>query len=154
MLRHEAYHRLYFLTVARGPTISQSDRLIWPPDHIQCIDERIAVAKQRALETSNFVRYVFYARTDIRDHRRERWRDLSIVGVVLKNETKKSSKVDQFLVTRRTLHIESNLTYNVYLKLRSAIGLVISKPLNKPWLLSFSFLIVDLWLNLLFRYFY
>ena len=28
--------------------------------------------------------YVFHARTDIRDHRRERWRDLSIVGVVLK----------------------------------------------------------------------
>ena len=60
-------------------------------------------------------------------------------GGRLKNETKKSSKVDQFLVTRRTLHIESNLTHNVYLKLRSAIGLVISKPLNKPWLLSFSF---------------
>ena len=79
-----------------------------------------------------FVRYVFHARTDIRDHRRERWRDLSIVGVVLKNETKKSSKVDQFLVTRRTLHIESNLTHNVYLKLRSATGLVISKPLTKP----------------------
>ena len=28
MLRHEAYHGLYFLTVARGPTMSQSDRLI------------------------------------------------------------------------------------------------------------------------------
>ena len=53
LLRHEAYHRLYFLTVARGPTMSQSDRLIWPPDHIQCIDERIVVAKQRVLETSN-----------------------------------------------------------------------------------------------------
>ena len=84
MLRHEAYHRLYFLTVARGPTMSQSDRLIGPPNHIQCMDERIVVAKQRALETSNFVRYVFHARTDIRDHRRERWRNLSIVGVVLK----------------------------------------------------------------------
>ena len=34
-------------------------------------------------------------------------------GSRLKNETKKSSKVDQFLVTRRTLHIELNLTYNV-----------------------------------------
>ena len=84
LLRHEAYHRLYFLTVARGPTMSQADRLIGPPNHIQCIDERIAVVKQRALETSNFVRYVSHARTDIRDHRRERWRDLSIVGVVLK----------------------------------------------------------------------
>ena len=84
LVRHEAYHRLYFLTVARGPTVSQADRLIWPPDHIQCIDERIAVAKQRALETSNFVRYVSHTRTDIRDHRRERWRDSSIVGVVFK----------------------------------------------------------------------
>ena len=28
VLRHEAYHRLYFLTVARGPTVSQVDRLI------------------------------------------------------------------------------------------------------------------------------
>ena len=84
VLRHEACHRLYFLTVARGPTMSQSDRFIWPPDHIQCIEGRIAVAKQRVLETSNFVRYVFHARIDIRDHRRERWRDLSRVGVVLK----------------------------------------------------------------------
>ena len=90
----------------RGPTVSQADRLIWPPDHIQCIDERIVVAKQRALETSNFVRYVFHTRTDIRDHRRERWRDPSIVGGRLQNETKESWKDEQFLLTSRTLHIE------------------------------------------------
>ena len=72
--------------------MSQSDRLIWPLDHIQCIDERIAVAKQRVLETSNLVRYVFHARADIRDHRRERWRDLSIVGVVLKMRQRNHQK--------------------------------------------------------------
>ena len=94
VLRYEAYRRLYFLTVARGPTVSQADRLIWPPDHIQCIDERIVVAKQRALETLNFVRYVFHTRTDIRDHRRERWRDPSIVGVVFKMRQRNHRKTN------------------------------------------------------------
>ena len=106
--------------------MSQSDRLIWPPDHIQCIDEPIAVAKQRVLETSNLVRYVFHARTDIRDHRRERWRDLSIVGVVLKTRQRNHPKVDQFLVTRRTLHIEPNIRLFYYISVTLILLSIIS----------------------------
>ena len=100
-------------------------------------DKRIVVAKQRALKTSNFVRYVFHTRTDIRDHRRERWCDPSIAGSF--------SKWDKGIIERRTVpsdesnvtHWVKNLTPNVYLKLRSTTGLVISKPLTKPWLLYF-----------------
>ena len=47
LLCFEALICVAFLAVARGPTMSQADRPFCLTRSIQCIDERIVVAKQR-----------------------------------------------------------------------------------------------------------
>ena len=82
MLRCEVLVWVAFLAVARGSTMSQADRLTCPTRYVQCIDERIVVDKQQLPETLISVCCFISKEGGIRDHRRERWRDPSVVEVV------------------------------------------------------------------------
>ena len=89
LLRCEVLVWVAFLAVARGPTMSQANRLICPTRGIQCIDERIVVAKQRLPETSISVRCFIHKEGDILDHRREPQRDPSVVRIVTPRRPRK-----------------------------------------------------------------
>ena len=106
LLRCEALVWVAFLAVARGPTMSQADRLICPMRGIQCIDERIVVAKQRLPEASISVCCFIHKEGGIRDYRRERWRDPTVVGVVSPRRLRNNLRSSQSFLKTLRAHVE------------------------------------------------
>ena len=132
LLRHEAYHRLYFLTVARGPTMSQSDRLIWPPDHIQCIDERIAVVKQRVLETSTLVDALSSDRVSPRTAVETHYVSWIYLLTVLKQITSRGRTIRELFCQRvRFLYFLFEKTHLLLLQLQ-----IFLQPTLLPWIIG------------------
>ena len=102
------------LTIGRVPNrlawyYSVADRSSFIPSiYTQNSDKRIVVVKQRVLETSIRLRAVILStqKGGICDHRRERLRDPSVVGVVSQRRQRTKSKGSQWQMRIQTECIE------------------------------------------------
>ena len=101
------------LTIGRVPNhlpwyYSVADRSSYMTGEItQSSDKRIAVVKQRVLETSiRLQSVILHKEGGILDHKRKQLRDSSVVGVVSQRRQRKNSKGSQYHLRIQTECIE------------------------------------------------